>query len=114
MNLLDTLGRTSTLVDPHTPYDDFNLRVFQSILTRVRVTRFIDNEIDALNVTRPHPFYNPMHLMLEILRIDTKLFNIMYLLNLHNAARSPITNAYYGRLEPESTITAYCFKRCCY
>lgn len=97
MNCLETLSRRSTMREVTTTYDDFNLKVFQSIITKTKTTKFIDSEIDELNVTRPLPYYNPIHLMIEILKIDTKLFNILYLLNLHNSCRSPITGVYYGK-----------------
>jgi hypothetical protein len=97
MNCLETLSRKSTMADTTTSYDDFNLKVFQSIIVKTKVSKFMDSEIDELGVTRPLPYYNPLHLMIEILKIDTKLFNILYLLNLHNTSRSPITGAYYGK-----------------
>lgn len=97
MNCLDTLTRQSTTRDTTDSYNDFNLKVFQSIITKVKTTKFEDEEIDELNVTRPQPFYNPLHMMIEILKIDTKLFNILYFLNLHNSFKSPITGVYYGK-----------------
>jgi hypothetical protein len=97
INCLDTLVKKSTVRDTAS-YDDFNIKVFQTFITSVKVTKFNDDEIDELNVTRTQPYYNPLHLMLEILKIDTKLFNILYLLNLHNSCRSPITGVYYGKI----------------
>jgi hypothetical protein len=102
MNCLEAATRFSTVRDcedyrNNRNYNDFNLKVFQSIITSVKTTKFADNEIDPLNVNRPQPFYNPLHLMIEILKIDTKLFNILYLLNLHNSFKSPITDVYYGK-----------------
>lgn len=97
MNCLETLSRRSTMRESSTTYDDFNLKVFQSIVVKTTTSRFIDTEIDELSVTRPLPLYNPIHLMIEILKIDTKLFNILYLLNLHNSCKSPITGVYYGK-----------------
>ncbi|VBB17770.1 hypothetical protein YASMINEVIRUS_233 [Yasminevirus sp. GU-2018] len=97
MNCLETLSRTSAVRETSDTYEDFNLKVFQTALTKVKVTKFIDSSIDDLGVTRPQYYFNPMSIMLEILKIDTKLFNILYMLNLHNSSRSPITGAFYGK-----------------
>jgi hypothetical protein len=98
INCLDTLTRCSTIRDTKgDEYNNFNIKVFQSIITKVKTTKFIDHDVDTLHVTRAQPYYNPLHLMIEILKIDTKLFNILYLLNLHNSSRSPITGVYYGK-----------------
>ncbi len=107
MNCLDTLTRQSTVRDTTDNYNDFNLKVFQTIIGKVKTTKFVDSGIDELNVTRPLPFYNPLHLMLEILKIDTKLFNILYLLNLHNSFRSPITGVYYGKTRTKINENGY-------
>lgn len=97
LNCLDTLARKSVVRETNSSYNDFNLKVFQSLLIKMKVSKFVDSSIDELNVTRPLPLYNPMQLMLEILKLDVKLFNILYLLNLHNSCRSPITGVYYGK-----------------
>jgi hypothetical protein len=98
LNCLDAIAKNSIVRDPTDGYNDFNLKVFQTIITRVKTTKFDDDQIiDELNVVRPQPYYNPLLMMLEVLKIDTKLFNILYLLNLHNSVRSPITGAYYGK-----------------
>ena len=56
MNCLETLARCSTRRDPtDTDYNDFNLKVFQSIITKVTTTKFSDSEIDTLNVTNLFP-----------------------------------------------------------
>lgn len=107
MNCLETLSRRSTMREVTTTYDDFNLKVFQSIIVKTKTTKFIDSEIDELNVTRPLPLYNPIHLMIEILKIDTKLFNILYLLNLHNSCKSPITGVYYGKVRTKINQHGY-------
>src|SRR5437879_11578509 len=46
-------------------------------------------------------------MMIEILKINTKRFNILYLLNLHNTSRSPITGVYYGK--PRTKINEHGF-----
>lgn len=107
INCLDEITKKSTVRDTTDGYNDFNIKVFQTIITKVKTTKFADDEIDDLNVTRPQPYYNPLHLMIEVLKIDVKLFNILYLLNLHNTSRSPITGVYYGKQRTKINENGY-------
>lgn len=100
-NDIDTfINCLDKLIDQNTDTDDtvdFNLTVFQTIIQNSKVTKFDDAVIDQFGVTRAQPFYSVMQLMLTLLKIDIKFMNILYTLNLHDAFRSPITNAKYGR-----------------
>jgi hypothetical protein len=100
-NDIDTfLNCLDKLIDDNTDRDeavDFNLPVFQSIIENSVVTKFDDAVIDEYNVTRDHPKYTIMTMMLTLIKIDTKFMSILYHLNLHNAFRSPITGAKYGK-----------------
>lgn len=97
MNCLETLSNQTTVRENVPTYEDFNLKVFQSLITKIKVSKFTESGVDDLGVTRPQTYYNPMQLIVEFLKIDTKLFNILYLLNLHNSFRSPITGVFYGK-----------------
>ena len=94
LNCLDTLIEQNT-----ESYDtvDFNLTVFQSIIENAKVTKFDDAVIDEYQVTREQPNYSLMTMMLTLLKIDIKFMSILHTLNLHEAFRSPLTGAKYGR-----------------
>ena len=94
LNCLDTLIEQNTESDDTV---DFNLTVFQSIIENAKVTKFDDAVIDEYQVTREQPNYSLMTLMLTLLKIDIKFMSILYTLNLHEAFRSPLTGAKYGR-----------------
>jgi hypothetical protein len=94
LNCLDNLIDDSTESDDTV---DFNLTVFQSIIQNSKVTKFDDAVIDEYQVTREQPNHNMMTMMLTLLKIDIKFMSILYDLNLHDAFRSPITGAKYGK-----------------
>lgn len=97
MNCLENLAHNVTQRDPIDEVKDFNIKIFHTFLNSTKTTKFDDESIDEYLVTRPQPYYNVMHMMIEILKIDSKFFKILYLLNLHEAFRSPITGIYYGK-----------------
>ena len=99
---LNRLAVSTTIRKKKENYDDYNLKVFQTFITQVQTTLFADDMIDTRYVTRSGALYNPMLLIIDILKIDIKLFNILYLLNLHNSHKSPITGCNYKR--PRTTV----------
>jgi hypothetical protein len=109
INCLETLAKQTTIRDPTDDYEDYNIKVFQTIITQVKVSRFVDDSIvdEQGNMIRSQPYYNPLHMMLEILKIDAKLFNILYILNLHNTSKSPITGVYYGKARTKINDNGY-------
>jgi hypothetical protein len=98
INCLDDLAYNSTERDTTNDNNMVHVQVFQSCLGKVKVTKFNDSIIDDHNVGRSQPFYNIMAMMLDVLKIDCKFFNILYQLNLHESFRSPLTNIYYGKV----------------
>ena len=98
INCLDDLAYNSTERDTMNDNNAVHVQVFQTCLGRVKVTKFNDSVIDDHNVGRSQPYYNVMSMMLDVLKIDCKFFNILYQLNLHESFRSPLTNVYYGKV----------------
>jgi hypothetical protein len=94
INCLDHLIGLTTIPESST---DFNLQVFQTIIHSVRVTKFEDHVVSNLGAIKPPPKYNLLPMILLLIKIDTRFFSILYSLNLHNAYRSPITGAFYGK-----------------
>ncbi len=77
---------------------DFNLQVFQTIIQNSYVTKFADYVISPVyDSIKPPPKFNMLPIILLLIKIDTLFFSILYRLNLHNAFKSPITGAYYGK-----------------
>lgn len=98
INCLDDLAYSSTDRDTMNDNNTVHVQVFQTCLAKVKVTKFNDSVIDDHGVGRAQPYYNVMAMMLDVLKIDCKFFNILYQLNLHESFRSPITNIYYGKV----------------
>lgn len=98
INCLDDLAYNSTERDSENDNNTVHIQVFQTCLGRVKVTKFNDSIIDDHKVGRTQPYYNVMAMMLDVLKIDCKFFNILYQLNLHESFRSPLTNVYYGKV----------------
>lgn len=98
INCLDHIAHQSIVRETDEDFNLFNLKVFQTALHMVKVTKFDDNDvIDENNVIRPQPFFNVLPMMTDILKCDCLLFDILYSLNMHKSFRSPITGAYYGK-----------------
>jgi len=94
LNCLDTLINVASTEEFPV---DFNLEVFQTILHQVSVTKFEDQIISSLGTVKQQPKYNMLPFILLLIKIDTLFFSILYRLNLHNAFKSPMTGAYYGK-----------------
>lgn len=107
INCLEDLAYNSTERDTVNNNNTFHIQVFQTFLGKVKVTKFNDSVIDDHGVGRPQPYYNILGMMLDVLKIDCKFFNILYQLNLHDSFRSPLTNIYYGKVRTKLVNGVY-------